>query len=76
MPAVAATSRLAYHVGRNWPGPNYRDPQKCAARQWIDGVAAEFDRFETTADVDTIHLPAILRYAMLATRGADRGQDR
>jgi CRISPR-associated protein Csm1 len=76
MPADMAASRLAYHVGRNWPKPDDRDPEKRAARQWIDSVAAEFDRFETTADVHTIYLPTIVRYAMLATRGPDRGEAR
>lgn len=76
MASAMATSRLAYHVGRNWPKSNDRDPQKSAARRWIDGITAEFDRFQATSHVDTIYLPTILRYAMLATRGADRGEAR
>jgi CRISPR-associated protein Csm1 len=76
MPPVMATSRLAYHVGRNWPRPDDRDPSKGAARRWIDGIATEFDRFQATSDVDTIYLPTIVRYAMLATRGADKEEIR
>jgi CRISPR-associated protein Csm1 len=66
-PAMA-TSRLAYHVGRNWPksGP---------PRDWIDRIASEFDRFETSTHVDTIYLPAILRYALLATRSTGIGDE-
>ena len=71
-PAVA-TSRLAYHVARNWPRKwdNPRDGHQRAqndARQWIDAVLREFDQFDTTTHMPTIHLPAIVRYAMLATR--------
>lgn len=71
-PAVA-TSRLAYHVARNWPresNPPRDDRQRAQydARTWIDAVLREFDQFDTTIHVPTIHLPAIVRYAMLATR--------
>lgn len=71
-PAVA-TSRLAYHVARNWPRMwnQPRDDRQHAqnnARTWIDAVLREFDQFDTTTHVETIHLPAIVRYAMLATR--------
>jgi hypothetical protein len=71
MPPAVAASRLAYHVGRNWK-PN--SPERRRAREWIDRVAAELDRTETTAHLDAIYLPTILRYAMLATRGAERGE--
>ena len=71
-PAVA-TSRLAYHVARNWPRKrdNPRNDAECAgnaARVWIDAILREFDQFDTTTHIQTIHLPAIVRYAMLATR--------
>ncbi len=71
-PAIA-TSRLAYHVARNWPRnrDNPRDDKQRAAnaaRAWIDAVLREFDQFDTTTHVQTIQLPAIARYAMLATR--------
>lgn len=71
--AAVATSRLAYHVSRNWPrkrdNPRH-DVERAgnAARQWIDAILREFDQFNTTTDVATTHLPAIVRYAMLATR--------
>lgn len=66
-PAVA-TSRLAYHVARNWPKARRRDDPPPPARQWIDAVLREFDQFDTTTHMETVHLPAIVRYAMLATR--------
>lgn len=71
-PAMA-TSRLAYHVARNWPTirPNPRDAKERAsndAREWIDRIYQQFDRFESATDSSTLHLPSIVRYAMLATR--------
>lgn len=71
--AAVATSRLAYHVARNWPPKrdNPRDDHHRAqndARVWIDSVLREFDQFNTTTHIETIHLPAIVRYALLATR--------
>jgi CRISPR-associated protein Csm1 len=62
IPAMAS-SRLAYHVARNWPkdGP---------AREWINAVMKDFDRFTNTTDPINLHLPAIIRYAMLATRSS------
>lgn len=71
-PAVA-TSRLVYHVARNWAPERTRpqnDRQRAEneARAWIDTIAREFDRFETSNHVPTIHLPVIVRYALLASR--------
>ncbi len=66
-PAVA-TSRLAYHIARNWPKAQRRDGPPPPARQWIDAVLGEFDQLDTTTHTSTIHLPAIVRYALLATR--------
>lgn len=65
IPAMAS-SRLAYHA-RKWPraGP---------ARQWIDTLLKYFDRFPNTSDPVTLHLPAIIRYAMLAT-GSTNGEE-
>lgn len=54
-----ATSRLAYHVTRNWPKSG--DP-----RQWADKLVKSFDQHQTAGT--SPHLPAILRHAMLATR--------
>lgn len=66
-PAVA-TSRLAYHVARNWPRQDDRDRRKGDVRAWIDAILREFDRYETTSHTETLHLPAIVRYAMMAGR--------
>lgn len=63
-----ASSRLHYHVARNWPKANEMGEQG-KARQWIDTVLRHFDTFSTTTDPNTKYLPAILRYAILATRG-------
>ena len=63
-----ATSRLVYHVSRNWPKPDDPNPKAAAARRWMDQLCGEFDRFESTTHIDTLYLPAILRYALLATR--------
>jgi CRISPR-associated protein Csm1 len=60
-PAMA-TARLAYHVARNWPKPPH------PAREWIGHILREFDQYDSTSHVQTIHLPTIIRYAMLATR--------
>lgn len=65
---ATATSRLTYHVARNWPKPRRGDDPPPPARQWIDAILREFDQFDSTAHVETIHLPAIVRYAILATR--------
>jgi CRISPR-associated protein Csm1 len=79
VPPAVATSRLAYHVARNWP--RKRDQPRDAgqraqndARAWINAVLGEFDQVDSTTHVATIHLPAIVRYAMLATRGAGEGE--
>jgi len=66
-PAVAA-SRLAYHVARNWPKAGRQGDPAPPARQWIDDILREFDQYESTCHVDTTYLPAIVRYALLATR--------
>lgn len=66
-PAMA-TARLAYHVARNWPRRDDRDNRKRPARAWIDAILREFDRYESTAHTETIHLPTVIRYAALATR--------
>ncbi len=73
---LMATARLAYHISRNWPRINStpsddKDRAASAARLWIDKINREFDRYQTTDDVTTLHLPVILRYAMLATRTAN-----
>ena len=71
-PAVA-TSRLAYHVARNWPRKwnQPRDDRQRVqndARMWVDAILRGFDQFDTITHVETMYLPAVVRYAMLATR--------
>jgi len=73
---AAATARLAYHVARNWPRrckEPRNDAQRAgnAARAWIDEILREFDQFDVTTHIQTIYLPAIVRYAMLATRSGE-----
>ncbi len=62
---LLATSRLAYHVARNYPRLDDRDPDKAAMRRWADSLVADFDSHKTMM---TIYLPAIARYALAATR--------
>lgn len=62
-PDPLATARLAYHVNRNWK-------KGTPARQWADRLISNFD------DPNNIHvryLPAIVRYALTATR--TRGEE-
>ncbi|MBI4540731.1 MAG: hypothetical protein HY704_14615 [Gemmatimonadetes bacterium] len=70
-----ATARLAAHVERNWPRRTHLDSRRRAAREWVERVLARFDGFDTSDDLDVRCLPAIVRYAMLATRtaGEERG---
>jgi CRISPR-associated protein Csm1 len=56
-----ATARLAYHVDRNWK-------QDTPARQWGDQLTNDFDDQE---QVQVHYLPAIVRYALTATRTRD-----
>jgi len=60
-----ATSRLSYFVARNFPGKKDRDPEKRKLRQWADMLIADFD---VANNVETIYLPTIVRYAIMATR--------
>jgi len=72
VPPAVATSRLAYHVARNWPPAGGRDDAKSAARRWIDEVLDHFDEDAGTGPVAVRYLPAILRYAILATRSGSQ----
>lgn len=57
-PNALATARLAYHVHRNWrPGT--------AARKWADQLINVFDQQQS---INVRFLPAIVRYALTATR--------
>lgn len=65
---MLASSRLDYHIVRNYPKPNDRDESKREVRQWADAVLSEFDDWKP----DAIRvLPAALRYALTATRGEE-----
>ncbi len=73
IPPAAATSRLAYHVERNWPRKK-EDPRDDveragnAARQWIEDILSEFEHLESSRRPDAVFLLAVARYAILATR--------
>ncbi len=72
-PPEMATAYLAYHIARKWPKRNNSPRNEIqragdAARQWIDAVLDNFDQQATTSHIETNQLPAIIRYAMLATR--------
>lgn len=56
-PDPLATARLAYHVHRNW--------KNSRARSWADQLVADFDDRE---QLYVRYLPAIVRYALTATR--------
>jgi CRISPR-associated protein Csm1 len=66
------TARLVYHVERNYPRSNDNDPNKRALRTWMDQIVRDFDGRQR---VETRYLPAILRYALTATRAATTGGD-
>jgi len=62
-PHPLATAQLAYHVSRNYQ----RNTQ---ARQWAEGLVQRLDNPE---HIDVRYLPAIVRYALTATR--TRGEE-
>ena len=62
-PDPLATSRLAYHVDRNWK-------KGTPARRWADRLINDFDDRE---QVHVGYLPAMARYALTATR--TRGEE-
>ncbi len=57
-PEPLATARLAYHVDRNWK-------KGTPARRWADRLINDFDDRE---QIQVRYLPAIVRYALTATR--------
>jgi CRISPR-associated protein Csm1 len=70
---ATATSRLAYHVERNWPRKRETprdDGERAgnAARQWIEDILGEFEHLESSRRPDAVFLRTVVRYAMLATR--------
>lgn len=60
-----ATSRLTYHIARNFPRQTDNNPDRRALRKWADRLVADF---ETGEYLETIYLPTIVRYAITATR--------
>lgn len=62
-PEPLATARLAYHVDRNWK-------KGTPARLWADQLINDFDDRE---QIQVRYLPAIVRYALTATR--TRGEE-
>jgi|SRR5690625_1340055 len=71
---LTASARLAYQVERNYPKSSGRrtTPQGMELRRWIDRILEEFDSYETTEDPQILFLPAIVRYALLATRSESK----
>ena len=68
---LLATSRLAYHIARNYPKKNDRNPAAARLRSWGDDLIANLDDCQTT---ETIYLAAITRYALTATRKGGEGK--
>ncbi|MBC7817033.1 MAG: type III-A CRISPR-associated protein Cas10/Csm1 [Planctomycetaceae bacterium] len=64
---LLASARLNYFVARNFPKAHDRRPDHAALRQWMDQRLRQIDD-PHTADAETLYLPAILQYAILATR--------
>jgi CRISPR-associated protein Csm1 len=62
--AGPVTARLAYHIGRNLASPHTAGP-KGELRRWAEAVLEDFDAGVRS---ETRLLPAILRYALTATR--------
>jgi len=71
VPPEVATSRLVYHVARNWPKPGRGADPPPPARQWVDEIVQHFDSPAEQAPPKVRYLPAILRYALLATRSEE-----
>lgn len=65
--AKLATARLAHHIARNYPKRHDPDPRKQEVRRWADVLVDDFDQMRRT---ETKYLPAIMRYALTATRHA------
>lgn len=66
-----AIPRLTYHVARNFPRPDDADADRRAIRRWADRIVSGLAAGDAS-DAEVVYLPAILRYALLATRTATR----
>ncbi|MGH7501817.1 MAG: type III-A CRISPR-associated protein Cas10/Csm1 [Longimicrobiales bacterium] len=73
---LLVSSRLRYHVARNYPKPDDQHPARRAVRAWVDQMSAGFDETAHGIDLEVVYLPAILRYALLATRARTLEDDR
>lgn len=71
-----APARLAYHVARNYPRPDDQNPERRALRAWADRMLAGLTAAHGTTDIEVRYLPAMLRYALLATRPRIWGETR
>lgn len=60
-----ATAHLAYHVARNYPRTDDRNPEKQRLRRWANQLISDFD---DQTRIESRYLPAIARYALMATR--------
>ncbi|HOE12833.1 MAG TPA: hypothetical protein PLQ35_17290 [bacterium] len=69
-----AHSRLVYHVARNWPKINDKNPDCSAARKWIDDILEHVGESPPTY-IPWFYLPVIIRYAMLATRSREKEEE-
>jgi CRISPR-associated protein Csm1 len=54
--------------------PNDRDDQRRQARRWADDLVAHFDQMEQASAPEARFLPAVLRYAQMATRSRRDGE--
>lgn len=64
---LLASARMNYFVARNFPKANDKRPDYAALRRWFDQRLSQID---DSADLhgETMFLPVILQYAILATR--------
>jgi CRISPR-associated protein Csm1 len=71
---LSVTAKLAWHVSCNYQtldvrhfgrSPTEKEEMACALRRWVEGVLEDFDERNGTISK---FLPAILRYALMATR--------
>lgn len=65
---LLAPARLGYHVARNYPTSQDKHPERGALRSWADRMVAGLAANHQITDAEVRYLPAILRYALLATR--------
>lgn len=69
-------ARLVYHVNRNWPHADDRDPIRRAIGVWVQRIVEGLTSYPGSGDIEVRYLPAILRYALLATRSEPQESQR